>query len=107
MIFAMVVLAGLIGVILLIITRVAARAKASRLDKLEPIAEFLGGHHDGSSKAWGTGLGPKLTIHLTTRGAESRNYCWTEIEVELPAGYPLEIHLRRHGWDDDAAIARR
>lgn len=93
-------------VIVMASSNAAAKQKAARLTKLAAIAAHLGGQHDTSGKAWGTALGPKTTLDFATRGSGSSSENWTHVEVEVPAVYPLAIHVRRHARSDQHVIAR-
>lgn len=89
-----------------VIARASRAAKAKRLGKLQLIADMLGGTHDSSSKAWGPKFGAPITIELATRGSGSSAENWTHIHVEVPAAYPLAIHIRRHERGDTRTISR-
>jgi len=63
------------------------------------------GTHDGNT-AWGTAQGLDTKIAFTTRGSGSNTTSWTEIDVELPAAYPLSLHVRRHAFFDRGPIEK-
>jgi hypothetical protein len=96
----------LVVAIVAVIVAAASAAKEKRLRWLAAAADFLGGEHDRSSKAWGTKLGPKVTLEFATRGAGSSAESWTHIHVDIPPRYPLALHVRRHGRADHKAVAR-
>ena len=81
-----------------------ALAKRRRTTALDQIASYLGGLHGGAS-ATGKSQGVAVTFSFATRGGGSSSESWTEIDVEVPRGYPLTLHLRRHAWRDKAHIA--
>ncbi len=106
---AMIVLVIVVLIVMMIVTAwsmAAAKQKAARLSKLATIAAYLGGEHDEAGKAWGSSLGAKITLELATRGAGSSSENWTHIEADVPAVYPLAIHVRRHTRSDQRVIAR-
>ena len=96
----------MIGSIILIVAISAWSAKEKRLKWLAAAADFLGGQHDHSNRAWGTKLGPTVTFELATRGAGSSAEHWTHIGVEISKKYPLAVHVRRHGKADHGQVAR-
>ncbi len=101
-----VLILGVVGALIALIGRSFAKAKALRVTKLQLIAAFLGGEQDASSKAWGSRFGPKTTVELATRGSGSNAETWTHIHVELPAAYPLALHIRRHVGGDRQLVDR-
>lgn len=93
--------------VVLVIAAIAARASSARKkSNLAQIGALLGGGHDGSGSAWGSALGAPATLRFVTRGSGSNSETWTEIDVELPARYPLALQVRHHGWFDQGKIAR-
>jgi len=49
----------------------------------------------------------KLTYRFESRSTGSDLYEWTEATVEIPAAYPLAIHIRPHGQKDRAHLESR
>ena len=96
----------LVGIIIAFVAISASNAKDRRVRWLAEAAQLLGGEHDGSNKAWGTQLGPKVTYELATRGAGSSAESWTHIHVQIPKKYPLAVHIRRQGKQDHSLVAR-
>jgi hypothetical protein len=85
----------------------AAAGRDRMRTSLREISAFLGGRHDLSGfVAWGDALGAPVTFSLTTRAAGVGVERWTEIEVKLPARYPLILHVRRRQPFDGERIAR-
>lgn len=83
----------------------AARRKQMRKSALSEIASYLGGH-GSATRAFGVRHGVAVTFEFATRGSGSDRESWTEIDVVVPAAYPLAIHVRRHRWLDKRAITR-
>lgn len=83
----------------------AVRAQVQRMAALPQIAAHLHGTHDVASAA-GSLHGVAVRFHFDDRGLGSSVEHWTLIEAELPASYPLAIHVRPHGWTDRALRAR-
>jgi hypothetical protein len=97
---------ALVGGLIWLIAASSGTAKAKRVAHLAVMAEHLGGQHDSRGMAWGSKLGPKVTYELTTRGAGSSAEYWTHIHVEVPAAYPLALHVRRQTGRDHRVIER-
>ncbi len=83
----------------------ATRRRARRRTALEILAAHLRGTSNGDH-ATGTLDGIATTVQFTTRGAGSSSESWTYVTCTLPPGYPLALHVRRHGRNDHAQIAR-
>lgn len=49
-------------------------------------------------RAAGAGFGVPASIELTTRRARRRHVNWTHVTAELPAPYPLALHLHEVPW---------
>ncbi|MCC6995473.1 MAG: hypothetical protein IT370_12750 [Deltaproteobacteria bacterium] len=78
-----------------------------RRTALEAIASKLSGAADSKhAHATGTLAGIPITLRYTTRGSGSSSESWTEIDATPPAGYPLSLLLRAHGWFDSGKIER-
>jgi hypothetical protein len=92
-----------------VVAFIGARVSRARKKKanLAEIGALLGGGSDGSGSAWGNALGWPATLRFVTRGPGGNSGAWTEIDVALPAGYPLALHVRHHGWFDRRKISRR
>jgi hypothetical protein len=60
--------------------------------ELEQIARDLDGMTQGSSVV-GRRHGVDVLLSLTTRGDSSNTQPWTEVRADLPAKYPLELHV--------------
>jgi hypothetical protein len=73
--------------------------------RLAQIASQLGGQA-GSNAAVGRHGGVPVTYRFASRGAGSTSESWTEIDVDVPQAYPLELHLRRHLRSDFPQIER-
>lgn len=74
---------------------------------LTAVSSLLGGGHDlGGFVAWGDALGAPVTFAFVSRPAGAGTERWTEIEVKLPARYPLVLRLRRHAPHDRERVER-
>lgn len=83
------------------------RGNQRRRTALEAIASKLSGAADVKhANASGTLAGIPITLRYTTRGSGSNSESWTEIDAQPPAGYPLSLTLRAHGWFDGGKIER-
>lgn len=76
---------------------------------LRGVAHWMGGtYHRGERIARGTRDGIPAAVSFTLRGTgyerTSRDRRWTEIDVAIPPGYPLSLHVRRHDWTDQHLI---
>ena len=49
--------------------------------------------------------GVAVAVRFVTRGSSSNMEWWTEVDAELPAGYPFTLGLRRHRRQDAEQIA--
>lgn len=67
-------------------------------------AQLAGGHDERS--AWGELANTRVRMSLVTRGGGKQAQAWTEIDADIPARYPLALFVYKHGWNDDAKIAR-
>lgn len=85
---------------------ISSLSKKNKSDKLDSIAALLGGGSDKKGYAWGDALGAMAHLRFVTRGSGSSSESWTEIDVDLPAKYPFEMLIRRHGWFDRGKIER-
>lgn len=83
----------------------AVRRKQNRARLLTQIAGHLGGRAS-ATVASGASHGVTVIFQLATRTADSNTEWWTEIDVVVPAAYPLAIHVRRQRWLDRRASAR-
>jgi hypothetical protein len=83
----------------------ASRRRERRNTALHQIAAHFAGDAQGAV-ASGRLHGIPVMFRFTTHGSGSNARPWTEIDVEVPASYPLAIHLRRHAWLDKGRIAR-
>ena len=101
-----------LGVLLIVGVIIAASIASSRQrEKIDKLLRWLGenlhGGHDTKVKlAWGEVGGAKVWYRLTTRGSGKNTTHWTEVDVEVPAQYPLRFFLRKHGWLDQGKIER-
>lgn len=77
---------------------------ASKQARLSAIGALLGGGRDESS-AWGCALGAPSTLRFVIHGSGKRAERWTELEVELPVGYPFALHICPQGWTERTSIA--
>jgi hypothetical protein len=70
---------------------------------LRQVARLLGGRHDANG-ALGVlhGVGVRFA-RIIRRGGRHKER-WTEVEVALPYGHPLAIHVRRRGWLGKAGL---
>ena len=84
---------------------VAAGDRKRRQTMLRQVARYLGGRHDATA-AFGNHGGTVVRFQLTTRGAGKSKEWWTELEVVVPAAYPLAIHVRRRRWLDHTRMTR-
>jgi hypothetical protein len=95
--------------LLVIIGIVIALVKAQTARRNSAIARIAmhleGDMHDGA-EVRGTHRGVRMTYRFATRGSGSSSESWTEVEADVPAAYPLAIHVRRHGWGDRTNIER-
>jgi hypothetical protein len=83
------------------------RGKAKRRSVLGSAAHLLGGTaNEAKANAVGALHGIATTFQLASRGSGSSSEAWTYIDCVLPAGYPLSLNLRRHGWFDSGKIER-
>ncbi len=83
------------------------RSSQRRRTALEAIASKLSGAADSKhASATGTLAGIPITLRYTTRGSGSNAESWTEVDAQPPAGYPLSMTLRAHGWFDSGKIER-
>jgi hypothetical protein len=76
---------------------------------LRGVAHWLGGtYHRGERIARGMRDGVPTSVRFTLRGTgyerTSHDRRWTEIDVAIPPGYPLSLHVRRHDWTDQHLI---
>jgi hypothetical protein len=69
------------------------------------IANELGGQISGQS-VYATVDGVETVFRLAVRGSGKSAQRWTEVEVEVPAKYPLTLLVRRHEWRDGGKIER-
>jgi hypothetical protein len=85
---------------------VSARSRRAN-DALAVVGRLLDGAVDpGTASVHGRFHGVATTFRLATRGGGSASERWTEIDCELPRGYPVVLHLRRHTSGDQLRIAR-
>lgn len=103
------VLSLVLGSFALVVVVVSLRRRVVSPAALSRLGELLGGGYDlGAGYAWGAALGVSTTIRFTHRFIDGQSEEWTELEVALPAGYPLELFLRRHhDWRDRTRGERR
>ena len=73
--------------------------------ELDQIAEHVGGAAERNQVS-GRCHGVAVTFRFASRGSGSDAQRWTEIEADLPASYPLAIHVRRREPSDGPRIAR-
>jgi hypothetical protein len=78
---------------------------------LRIVAEWLGGTHDRRDRvARGLRDGIPTTVRFALRGTGYERTSYerrlTEIDVHMPSGYPLSLHVRRHEWTDTHQIER-
>lgn len=83
----------------------AGRQSQRRKAALSAIGKHLGGGNDERS-AWGELAGATVRFAFVTRGSGKHSQSWTEIDADVPAKYPLALFVQKHGWNDDAKIAR-
>ena len=73
---------------------------------LTRIGELLGGGSDADNDtAWGSALGLPTTLRFVRRAGGAPRELWTQIDVKLPARYPLVLAIRRHDSRDRMRIA--
>jgi hypothetical protein len=102
---------GILGVIiaLAIARALSQRAPAPSAgdERRRAIAELLDGGVVGPQGVVAGGYGgARVKIELGTRGTTSRTLPWTQIDVDLPRGYPVTIALRPRRARDVRAIER-
>jgi hypothetical protein len=101
-------LATLFILVTIVVVAVAiARNRAKRRDALQMVVELLGGQalSDDVSVS-GSFEHVATAVRFGTRGSGKSAQSWTYVDCQLPAGYPLSLHLRRHRWLDDGKIER-
>jgi hypothetical protein len=101
----------LVAVLVFVIALSWDAAERARVrTELEGIAKELGGEAEqgpgGAQRVRATIDGVGVTYNLSIRGAGKHAQRWTEVEVEVPARYPLSILVRRHEWLDGGKITR-
>lgn len=99
-VFVLVFIVGGVAVAISSLSRIKKR------NKLDSIGALLGGGSDQWGYAWGDALGAMAHLSFVTRGSGSNSESWTEIDVDLPAKYPLEMMIRPHGLFDRGKIER-
>src|SRR5262245_19289364 len=101
------VLLALFGVGMFVALAVsAAKGAAERRNRrLLDIAQLIDGRVEGNAVT-GTRHATRVTYRFETRGAGSSAESWTEVDAELPAAYPLAIHVYRQRRSHQALIDR-
>jgi hypothetical protein len=78
---------------------------------LRSVAEWLDGTYDRRDRvARGLRKGVPTAVRFALRGTGYERTSYerrrTEIDVHMPSGYPLSLHVRRHEWTDLHQIER-
>ncbi len=92
---------GVIGGITIMDWRRHVEHRTSRLDS---IARELAGRVD-RNQAIGRYRDLPVSYRFERRSVGSRSESWTEVDVRLARGYPIELHVRRQDSTDAALIA--
>jgi hypothetical protein len=100
----LVVLVMAFGGLFVWLSTVAASVRQERHNKLAQIAARLEGSHT-TNVARGKYLALDVSYRFADRGSGSTVDRWTEVDVVIPQGYPLALHVRRHRSGDRARIA--
>jgi hypothetical protein len=79
------------------------RKRKQRKDTLVVLAPALRGFVI-ANEVFGRCNGAAICFRYATRGSGSDIERWTEIDVDVPWGYPFTLNLRRHQWTDRRRI---
>jgi hypothetical protein len=71
---------------------------------LEQLARDIGGVAN-EDEARAILHGVPVRFAFVQRGSGKSRHWWTEAECTPPPAYPLDLHVRRHGWFDERMIA--